>query len=281
LHIVTLPPAPSRVAGTSLTVHCVPLGVDNLGWLLAAPDGAAMAVDGPSASPYLALCDALGLRLAAVLNTHAHGDHVGLNRDLLARGQLSGLRVIGPAALAAVIPGLREPLANGDHFMFGGEDFEAIATPGHVDGHMAFHVGDALFTGDALFAGGCGRMFDGPAEVMQASLASLAARPLATRVFCAHEYTRDNLRFAVMLEPDNAALQARLVEVEALRAEGRAAVPSTLGLERATNPFLRWDSIMLRASLSRMMPERVLDSEVAVFAATRHLKDGWRAPPQP
>jgi hydroxyacylglutathione hydrolase len=244
-------------------------------------DGAALAVDGPSAGPYLDRCEALGARLVAVLNTHAHGDHIGLNRELSARGLLAGLRVLGPAALAHGIPGLTEPLADGDRFTLGDDTFEANATPGHVDGHMAFRVGDAIFTGDALFTGGCGRMFDGPADIMQASLARLRGLPDATRVFCAHEYTRDNLAFAATLEPDNAALAVRITETRALRAAGHPAVPSTLGLERATNPFLRWDSIELRASLARAMPDALLDTDVAIFAATRGLKDRWRPASNP
>jgi hydroxyacylglutathione hydrolase len=279
MHVVTQPIEATPIAGTGLVIHGVPLGVDNLGWLAVAPDGTALAVDGPEAGPLLARCEALGVRLVAVLNTHAHGDHVGLNRDLLALGLRPQLRFIGPAELAAVIPGLSEALTDGDRFTFGGGTFEALATPGHVDGHQAFLVGDALFSGDALFTGGCGRMFAGPPAVMQRSLARLRALPGAVRVFCAHEYTRDNLAFARTLEPDNAALQGRFEAVSRLRAAGFCTVPAPLSLERATNPFLRWDSPELLASLHALKPEEPLKTPCDIFHATRRMKDTWRPAP--
>jgi hydroxyacylglutathione hydrolase len=151
-----------------------------------------------------------------------------------------------------------------------------ILIPAHTSGHVAYHFADhdAVFTGDTLFAGGCGRLFEGDAAQMMASLGKLAALPDRTRVYCGHEYTEKNLRFARDLEPGNADLAAKLAEVERLRARGEPTVPSTIASEKATNPFLRVDSPEIRASVRARAPG-VADDAVSVFAAVRALKDRY------
>jgi len=272
MHVVTSASPPTRSASGRLTVYAVPMATDNLGWLVVA-DGAAAIVDGPEAGPVLAACDALGVRLTTVINTHTHHDHIGVNRDLERRGLLAGLRVIGPGAVAAAIPGLNDPVAPDSDVTFGGVVGRVILTEGHLSGHVSYHFDDLAFTGDALFTGGCGYLFSGPPAAMFEGLARLAALPSETWIFCGHEYTEDNLRFALTLEPTNGALHARIASVHATRARGEATVPERLAVERATNPFLRSDAPELVRQLAAAMPEATLDSPLAVFAATRKLKD--------
>jgi len=257
----------------ALTVLQIPAARDNLVWLLVTREGEAAVVDGPDADATLALCEARGLRLTTVWNTHTHGDHIGINRDLERRGLLGGVRVVGPGRVAAQIPGLTLPVDDGDEVTFGGIRGRVLLTEGHIDGHVSFLVDGALFCGDTLFGAGCGYLFDGPPAKMHRSLERLAALGDDVRVFCAHEYTEDNLRFAFSVEPDNEALRARIAETWALRREGRSTIPSTIGIERATNPFLRHDSPTLRQSVSRAMPELPCDTPLEVFTATRALKD--------
>jgi hydroxyacylglutathione hydrolase len=273
-HVVTSPRPPFSAAGGRLTVHQIPAWQDNLIWLIVCNEtGEVAAVDGPEAGPVLAYIEANGLTLTAIFNTHTHGDHIGINRDLQERGLLEGLRVVGSAARAAEIPGITEPVGEGDVVRLGGFEGRVMLTEGHINGHISFVFGDALFCGDTLFAGGCGYLFDGPPAKMHDSLRRLAALDGATRVCCAHEYTEDNLKFAWSVEPDNDALVARMREVWALRARGGCSVPSTVAEERATNPFLRTDSPTLHESVAAAMPEADLSSPVAIFAATRALKD--------
>lgn len=272
MHVVTTPPEPIAICGGALRVVTITAARDNLVWLVTTDTEAAI-VDGPDAAGALAYLDVHDLTLVAVLDTHTHHDHIGVNKDLLAKNRLPA-RVIGARKAAAQVPGLTEPVAGGDTFELFGQRTHVIDTEGHIDGHVAYLVGDALFCGDALFTGGCGRMFIGPPAVFQAGLARLAALPEGTHVFCGHEYTEDNLRFARSIEPDNAALLTRSADVTTRRARGESCVPSTIGLERATNPFLRWGSPALVANVSQQLG-RALDPEdpVAVFAATRALKD--------
>ncbi len=273
-HSVTHPTAPFSTSGGTLEVHQIPAWVDNLIWLLVDPArGEAAAVDGPEAGALLAYCDARGLRLTAVLNTHTHGDHVGLNRDLGRRGLLDNVRVYGPAKAAAQVPGLDVGVDEGATVSFGGATGRVLLTEGHLDGHVSFVFDDVLFCGDTLFAAGCGYLFDGPPARMNRSLGRLAELPGETRVCCAHEYTEDNLRFAWSVEPDNEALADRIRRVWAIRADGGCSLPSTIAEERATNPFLRSTSPTLRASVAAAMPDLTLDGPLAVFAATRALKD--------
>jgi len=272
MHVVTQPASPTRSASGALAVHMVPMASDNLGWLVVAGDEAAI-VDGPEARSVLAACEALGVRLTTVINTHTHGDHIGVNHDLMRRGLIDGMRVIGPRKVADQIPGLTEPVDDGDPVIFGGVTGRALLTEGHLDGHTSFVFEDLAFTGDCLFTGGSGYLVSGPPATMFASLARLAALPPDTWIFCAHEYTEDNLRYAATLEPDSPALAARIAEVRARRADGHATVPGRLAVELATNPFLRSRSPELIASLSHALPDTQLDSPLAVYTATRRLKD--------
>lgn len=273
-HVVTRPtPAFSSRCGR-LTVHQVPVWVDNLVWIVVCNEtGEAALVDGPEAGPVLDYCKAQGLRVTTVLNTHTHGDHVGINRDLQRRGLLEGLMVVGPARRAADVPGLTRAVDEGDLVRVGAVEGRVMLTEGHLDGHVSFVFGNLLLCGDTMFAGGCGRLFDGPPAKMHASLQRLAALPDDTLVCCGHEYTEDNLRFAWSLEPGNAALAERIGRVWALRAEGGCAVPSRMDEERATNPFLRTESPELVESVRAAFPDAPLGDSLEVFTVTRRLKD--------
>lgn len=273
-HVVTRPTAPFTSSDGRLTVRQIPAWVDNLVWLVTCNEtGETAVVDGPEAGGVLQACEAEGLRLTTILNTHTHGDHIGINRDLERRGLLAGLTVVGPGSRPGDVPGLTKGVGEGDSVTLGACTGRVMLTEGHIDGHVSYVFDDLLLCGDTLFAGGCGRLFDGPPAKMHDSLARLAALPDATRVCCAHEYTQDNLRFAWSLEPGNEALAARIREVWALRAEGGCTVPSHVATERETNPFLRSDSPELVASVRAAMPDAALDDALAVFTATRALKD--------
>jgi hydroxyacylglutathione hydrolase len=216
-----------------------------------------------------------GVRLTTVLATHHHFDHVGGNDDLLAA--IPGLRIFGSADDAPRIPGITDRVRNGDAVSVGGMRGRVIMIPAHTSGHVAYHFPDerAVFTGDTLFAGGCGRLFEGDAAQMMHSLGLLAALPDETRVFCGHEYTEKNLRFAAELEPGNHAIAAKLGEVRRLRSQGKPTVPSTIGEEKATNPFLRTTSPELEASVRQRVPDVSPGDTVALFAAVRALKDRY------
>lgn len=273
-HLVTRPTPAFVSRDGRLTVHQVPVWVDNLVWIAVCNEtGEAAVVDGPEAGPVLDYAKAHGLRINTVLNTHTHGDHVGINRDLQRRGLLDAMTVVGPARRAADVPGLTRAVDDGDLVRIGAVEGRVLLTEGHLDGHVSFVFGDLLFCGDTMFAGGCGRLFDGPPSKMHDSLQRLAALPGDTWVCCAHEYTQDNLRFAWSVEPGNAALAERIRRVWALRAEGGCTVPSRVEDERATNPFVRTGSSELVASLRKALPEVVLEGSLAVFTATRRLKD--------
>lgn len=270
-HAVTVPQPPLRVAGGALEAHQVPAWRDNFIWLLVSrARGEAAAVDGPEAGPALEACARLGVQLTTILNTHTHPDHVGLNADL---PNLAELRVVGPARKADEVPGLTEPVDEGDRFELFGVPVQVLLTEGHIDGHVSFVLEGAVFAGDTMFGAGCGYLFDGPPEKMFHSLERLAALPPDTRVFCAHEYTQDNLRFAWTVEPDNEALAERIRETWRVRRGGASTVPSTIELERATNPFLRSKSPTIRSKVAEAFPDRPLNEPVEVFAATRALKD--------
>jgi len=274
MHAITEPPEPFLAHDGALRVHAVPAASDNIVWIAeCTATGACAFVDGPSAKEALAYCEQHGLQPTALWNTHTHIDHVGINSDLQGRGLLDGMQVVGPARAAAEVPGISHPVDDGDTVSLGALMGTVWLTEGHIDGHISFVVGDVLFCGDTLFAGGCGYLFDGPPAKMFRSLMRLAGLPGETRVCCAHEYTQDNLRFALSVEPDNAALQERMRRVWALRAAGRATVPSTIEEERATNPFLRPGSPTLLAQVAAQAPGADLSTPERTFAATRRLKD--------
>lgn len=273
-HVVTKPTAPFRSGSGKLEVHQIPAWQDNLIWLVVSTEsGAGAAVDGPEAGAVLAYCTEHGIELTAILNTHTHGDHVGINRDLAARGRLPGLRVVGSARAARDVPGITERVDEGDRVELGGVEGRVMLTEGHIDGHVSYVFEDLVFCGDTLFAGGCGYLFDGPPAKMHDSLTRLARLDGTTRVCCAHEYTQDNLRFAWSVEPDNEDLALRIRTAWKIRADGGSTVPSTIDEERRTNPFLRHDSPTLRRHVAEAFPDLDVSDPAAVFAATRRLKD--------
>lgn len=222
----------------SLTVTPVPHLSDNYAWLLRAPDGSLAICDPGESGPIAAAVEAAGGRLAMILLTHHHPDHIDGVPDLVARYQP---KVVGAAADAHRLPKLDIVLRPGESVEFGGSKGVVIDTPGHTRGHIAYHFGDSdiLLCGDTLFSLGCGRLLEGTAEEMFGSLQRFAALPDPTLVCCGHEYTESNARFALTVEPDNAALQARAAEVKSLRAAGKPTVPTTIAQEKAANPFLR------------------------------------------
>jgi hydroxyacylglutathione hydrolase len=252
----------------------VPQLSDNYAYVLIDPaTREAAVVDCAEAGPVLAEIERRGVRPVAVLATHHHYDHVGGNQDLLAA--VPDLRVYGSAADAPRIPGITDRLRDGDGVGFGTIRGRAIMIPAHTSGHVAYYFPDAraVFTGDTLFAGGCGRLFEGDAAQMMSSLGRLTGLPDETRVYCGHEYTEKNLRFAAMLEPGNRALAEKLARVQGLRREGGFTVPSTIAEERATNPFLRTESSEIAASVRERVPGLPPRDPVALFAAIRALKD--------
>lgn len=222
----------------AVTVQPVPMLADNYAWLLRAPDGTIALCDPPDFEAGAAAVEAAGGRLDMLLMTHHHGDHIA---GVDALRQRYGARVVGAAADAHRLPALDQAVREGDHVPLGSTAGQIIDTPGHTRGHIAYHFpdGDVLLCGDTLFSIGCGRLLEGTAEEMFASLAKLAALPDATQICCGHEYTESNIRFALTIEPDNTALHARRDEAAALRRAGHPTVPSRMAAERAANPFLR------------------------------------------
>ena len=234
-----------------LQVHQFPCLSDNYGFLVHDPaSGETACIDTPDAAEYLRQAEAKGWRITQIWNTHWHPDHTGGNAAVKAA---TGCTVTGPAAEADRIPTLDVQVREGDRLTLGGLAAEVFEMPAHTAGHIAFHLpgAGAVFVGDILFAMGCGRLFEGTADQMHANLQRLSALPPETKVYCAHEYTLGNARFAVTVEPDNDALRNRLGEVEAARSRGEATVPTTIALERATNPFMRASSAEALAELRR------------------------------
>ena len=226
-----------------LDIVRVPVLSDNYVWLVHEPtSGETTVVDPAVADPVLEAARERGWRITQVWNTHWHPDHTGGNSAIKAA---AGCFVTGPAAEAAKIPTLDRRVREGEKVNLGPIEAEVLEVPAHTAGHIAYHVGSesVIFVGDTLFAMGCGRLFEGNADQMHANLQRLAQLPEDTRVYCAHEYTLSNGRFALTVEPENDALAARMAEVEAARAAGEATVPTTIALERATNPFMRAGSV--------------------------------------
>jgi len=254
----------------------IPLLADNYGYLLIDPGSRRAAiVDCSEAGPVAAEVARRGLKLDAVLSTHHHFDHVGGNDELARKNP--GIRVLGSRVDVQRVPALTESVDDGEEFEVLGVRSRAIFIPAHTSGHVAYYFaseGPSVFSGDTLFAAGCGRLFEGSAAQMMDSLGKLAALPDDTQVWCGHEYTEKNLRFAHELEPNNRDIADKLERVEKQRAAGLPTVPSTIGEEKRTNPFLRWDSPDLRATLRRRFPE-LPDDPVSIFAKTRELKDHY------
>lgn len=222
---------------------------DNFGVLVHDPDGGStIAIDAPEEAPMRQALDEQGWTLTDILITHHHGDHVAAVSALKAA---FGAKVTAPASEAAKIPDVDQRLVDGERFSLGSIDFEAIETPGHTLGHLCYYLAQpgVLFAGDTLFSLGCGRVFEGTKDQMFASLQRFSALPDETLVYCGHEYTEANAKFCMSVDPNNAALQARAQDIKALREQGLATLPTTLGLERATNPFLRSDDPALSAHL--------------------------------
>jgi len=256
-----------------LTIVPIPAFDDNYIWLIYdQASHQAFVVDPGDAAPVLQALQKLELTLAGVLITHHHLDHVGGLTQL--RSAFDPV-VFGPRNPA--IEGISETLGAGDSIEVLGYNFEVLEVPGHTLDHIAyFHPGaePLLFCGDTLFAGGCGRVFEGNPPMMLQSLQSLAALPPATRVYCAHEYTLANLAFARAVEPDNTALAHREEEAQACRARNEPTVPSNLALELATNPFLRCDQTELQASL-RSQGKLQGETAADVFTTVRGWKDNF------
>lgn len=251
-----------------LQIHALPVLQDNYIWLLHDPATKATAVVDPAeAEPVLDVLDERGWSLTHVLNTHHHWDHVGGNLTLK---QLTGCTVYGAERDRDRIPGLDIALREGDALALGSIRAEVLEVPGHTQGHLAYWFADdeALLCGDTLFAIGCGRLLGGTAEQMWSSLDRIRRLPADTRVYCAHEYTQNNGRFALTIEPGNPALAQRMERVNAARKQGLPTLPSTLGEELATNPFLRPESAEIRARLGLEGAEPVV-----VFAEVRRRKD--------
>jgi hydroxyacylglutathione hydrolase len=224
---------------SKLEIHQFPCRSDNFGVLIRDADaGVVASIDAPDAKAVAAALAAKGWRLTHILTTHHHGDHTEGNLALKAETHCS---IVGPRGEAAKVPGIDRQVGQGDTFKFGTHEVRVLDTPGHTAGHISYCIPSVsvAFVGDTLFAIGCGRIIEGNAQMMWDSLRKLMALPKDTAVYCGHEYTQANARFALTIEPENAALQARAKEVDQLRAAGKATLPTTIGLELDTNPFLR------------------------------------------
>ena len=253
-----------------LRIEQIPVLRDNYVYLLRdAVEGACAAVDPSLAAPVLAALDRLGWTLTHIFNTHHHHDHTGGNIELK---RATGCTIVGNGRDAARIPGIDVALEDGGEAALGALRAQVMDISGHTIGHIAlwFEGEQALFCGDTLFSLGCGRLFEGTPAQMWASLKKLRGLPGATRVYCGHEYTENNARFALAVDPDNAVLGRRAAEVRALRAQGRPTVPSLLADERAANPFLRADepAFLAAAGLDGLDP-------IAAFAEIRRRKNAF------
>jgi len=251
----------------TLQIHQFACLSDNYGFLIHDPaSGETACIDTPDAAAYLAGAEAMGWRITQIWNTHWHPDHAGGNAAIQAA---TGCTISGPAEVQAHFP-LDHALAGGDMVTLGGRTAAVIDVGGHTNGHIAYHLPDSAvaFVGDALFALGCGRMFEGSAPQFWASLSRLKALPGETSLYCAHEYTASNARFASHADPDNAALAGYVREIGERRAAGLATVPFGLARELAANPFLRADDPAMQARWGG-------GDAAATFAALRAAKDSF------
>lgn len=255
---------------TTLQIEQFTCRSDNFGVLIHdTATGATASIDAPEENPILDVLEQQGWQLTHILVTHHHHDHVEAN---LALKKKFGAKIIGPRDEAEKIPGLDETVGGGDRFKFQEFDVDVIATPGHTLGHISYYMPGAktAFTADTLFALGCGRIFEGTPAQMHESLQKLAALPDDTAVYCGHEYTEANAKFALTIDPDNRQLVERAAEISALRANGKPTLPTTIGLEKQTNPFLRAGDPQIRQHLGMIDA-----SDEAVFTEIRSRKDNF------
>lgn len=256
---------------TQLSIHQFICRSDNYGVLLHDhKSGATAAIDAPDAAEIERQLDLHGWKLTHILTTHHHGDHVEGN---LALQKHYGCSITGPSGEASKIPGIGHQVAGGDRFVWQDREVQVMACPGHTLGHIAYFLPSegVVFAGDTLFSLGCGRVFEGSMEQMHQSVSQFASLPPATRLYCGHEYTQSNARFALAMEPGNAVLQQRAADVDRLRAAGEMTCPSTIGAELAANPFLRTGSTGIRETLG--MPGA---SDMQVFAELRERKNSFK-----
>lgn len=257
----------------SAIIEIFPCRSDNYGYLVHdAATGRTAAIDAPEADAILAALEGRGWRLSDILITHHHGDHVEGIPAL--KAAFPDAMVTGPRAEDAKIRGLDILVANGNRAQVGDVEFTVIATPGHTLGHICYHdpAGRHLFTSDALFSLGCGRMFEGQPGPMWQGLKALRALPDDTLIYCGHEYTRANAKFALSVDPGNAALKIRAAEVDKMLDAGKFSIPVSLGLEKRTNPFLRADT----PEMARAMGLAAGTDPAEVFAALRKAKDEFK-----
>lgn len=253
-----------------LELEVFPCRSDNFGVLVHDPEsGLTASIDAPEEKPIVEAAARRGWTITHIFTTHHHTDHVEAN---LALKEKLGLEIIGPVNEAVAIPGLDRTVADGDEFHFGDHLVRVIETPGHTAGHICFHFPDdkILFAADTLFALGCGRLFERSASDMWSSLQKLAVLPDETAIYFGHEYTLSNARFALTIDPDNERLKTRAAEIEALRADGKSTIPTMMGLEKETNPFLRPADPAIRRNL---IMEGKTNEEV--FAEIRKRKDNF------
>jgi len=251
-------------------VATIPCLSDNYAFLLHSNEtGETALIDAPESGPILRALDQRGWQLSEIWLTHHHSDHIDATAEI---GAATGAKIVGAQADAHRLPPLNKALSDNDTYQFAGHDVRILDVSGHTIGHIAFHVpqADAVFTADSLMALGCGRLFEGSAEQMWASLSKLAALPPGTIVYSGHEYTATNGRFAMTIEPNNERLVQRVAQIKKARALGQPTVPSTLEEELATNPFLRASNPTVKAALNM---SSVTDSEV--FREIRRRKDAF------
>ena len=252
----------------TIEIRQFPCLSDNYGFLVHdVASGATATIDTPDPVAINAALDAAGWRLTHIFNTHHHWDHAGGNLALVEKW---GCEVVGPRNESDKIPGLDRIVGDGDVVALGESRAVVYDTPGHTAGHIVYHFADenVAFVGDTVFALGCGRLFEGTPAQMWASISKIAALPPETKLYCAHEYTQANARFAISLEPNNAALAERAADIDAARAEGRPTVPTSVATETATSPFFRAEDPALQAALGMTGAD-----PVDVFAEVRKRKD--------